>query len=673
QLSLILGTTLDLAHETARFMTWLTEAIEPVLAALFIADEDRQELRLVEVHGFEPPDEPHLSLGLDLWRWLEEQGVPMPDENRHDRYAVPIHIENQLFGILCLVSSHRREQLAAEQRLVSTAAAYLAPVLRNVWRYQTLEQQVAQRTAELRREIIERQRAEEAYRAVVDYSLQGLAIIQDKRFVFVNQAYADIFGYTVEEMLAFSADEARALIYPEDRAATVQRHRRRLAGEPAEPRYEMRIIRKDGTVRWIETFVRPVQFRGEPAVQSAIIDITERKHLEEQLRQAQKMEALGRLAGGVAHDFNNLLTAIIGYTDLLLREFPPYDPKREDLQEIRQAAERAAALTRQLLAFSRKQVLELRVLDLNTTVSNLEKMLRRLIGEDIELVTHLAPDLDRVKADPGQIEQVIMNLAVNARDAMPQGGQLTIETKNVFLDEEYVRQHVEMQPGPYVMLAVSDTGIGMDKETMSHLFEPFFTTKEMGEGTGLGLATVYGIVKQSGGHITVYSEPGLGTTFKVYLPRTEEGAATAELQLQVPAELLQGQETILVVEDEEVVRELAVRILRKRGYTVLQAQDGAEALRVCREHQGPIHLLITDVVMPGGMSGRQVAEQLQPLQPEMKVIYMSGYTENAIVHHGVLELGAVLLQKPFTPSSLAHKVRQMLDENKPDGGTRNGS
>jgi len=269
---------------------------------------------------------------------------------------------------------------------------------------------------------------------------------------------------------------------------------------------------------------------------------------------------------------------------------------------------------------------------------------------------------------------VIMNLAINARDAMPQGGQLTIETKNVTLDKEYVRQHVEVQPGPYVMLAISDTGVGMDKETMSHLFEPFFTTKEVGKGTGLGLATVYGIVKQSGGHITVYSEPGLGTTFKVYLPRVEEeSAAEEEPQLQIPAELLQGQETILVVEDEEVVRDLAVRVLRKQGYTVLQAQDGAEALRVCREHQGPIHLLITDVVMPGGMSGRQVAEQLQPLQPEMKVLYMSGYTENAIVHHGVLELGTVLLQKPFTPSSLAHKVRQILDENKPNGGTRNGS
>jgi PAS domain S-box-containing protein len=389
-------------------------------------------------------------------------------------------------------------------------------------------------------------------------------------------------------------------------------------------------------------------------------ELAERERLEAQLVQAQKMEAIGRLAGGVAHDFNNLLTAITGYTSLLLSESGVDDPARADLEEIKKAADRAASLTDQLLAFSRKKMLQPKVLDLNAVVADVERMLRRLIGEDIDLVTLLDPTLGRVKADPGQIQQVVMNLAVNARDAMPQGGQLTLETMNVDLDEAHAQQHVDLQPGSYVMLAVSDTGVGMDKETQDHLFEPFFTTKEIGKGTGLGLATIYGIVKQSGGGIYVYSEPGQGTTFKIYLPRIEEAVDLPRPdagRIRLP----QGSETVLLVEDEDMVRELARRILQRSGYTVLEARQARDAIAICARHETPIQLLITDVVMPGGMSGRDLAEHLATSRPEMQVLYISGYTDDAIVRHGMLDEGVAFLQKPFTPDALARKVRQVLD------------
>ncbi|HXW00652.1 MAG TPA: ATP-binding protein, partial [Anaerolineae bacterium] len=378
-------------------------------------------------------------------------------------------------------------------------------------------------------------------------------------------------------------------------------------------------------------------------------------------RQSQKMEAIGKLAGGVAHDFNNILTVITGYSELLLQLHPDeHDPERKDLEQIKRAGDRAASLTRQLLAFSRQQILQLRVLNLNDVVADMSKMLRRLIGEDIDLVILLDEALGHVKADPGQVEQVILNLAINARDAMPQGGKLTIETVNVNLDEDYARRYVEVEPGPYVMLAVSDTGIGMDAEIQSHLFEPFFTTKEQGKGTGLGLATVHGIVNQSGGHIWVYSEPEQGTTFKIYLPRTDEAVESGDLD-QAPAKLLWGSETILLVEDEDMVRELARHILTENGYTVVAASHGEEALQLCERHEGPIHMLLTDVIMPHGMSGRQLAERLALLRPEMKILYMSGYTDNAIVHHGVLDADVNFLQKPFATDALVSKVRQALD------------
>jgi len=387
-------------------------------------------------------------------------------------------------------------------------------------------------------------------------------------------------------------------------------------------------------------------------------NLEELKQTQAQLLQAQKMEAVGRLAGGIAHDFNNLLTVITGFSEIMLhRHLDDHDPLRESIEQIKKAGEQAASLTRQLLAFSRKQVLQPKVLGLNAVVTDMDKMLRRLIGEDVDLVTVLEPELGPVKADPGQIEQVIMNLAVNARDAMPQGGKLTIETASVELDEAYARRHVAVEPGPYVMLAMSDTGVGMDAETQSHIFEPFFTTKE--EGTGLGLPTVYGIVKQSGGHIWVYSESGLGTTFKIYLPRVEEAVEPLKPSA-APTRSHQGWETVLVVEDDEGVRTLTREVLELDGYSVLEARHGEEALLISEQHEGPIHLMVTDVVMPG-MNGRELAERLAPLHPEMKVLYISGYTDKAIVRHCVLEPGTAFLQKPFTPDALARKARLALD------------
>jgi signal transduction histidine kinase/CheY-like chemotaxis protein len=378
-----------------------------------------------------------------------------------------------------------------------------------------------------------------------------------------------------------------------------------------------------------------------------------------QLEQAQKMDAIGRLAGGVAHDFNNLLTVILGRTDILLHPLKPEDPMRRGIELIQRTAGRAADLTRQLLAFSRKQVLEPVVLDLSAVATDMKDMLGRLIGEDIALLTTPTPGLGRVKADRGQIEQVVMNLAVNARDAMPQGGRLILETANVDLDDEYVRRHVGARPGPHVMLAVSDTGTGIPREIQAQIFEPFFTTKEQGKGTGLGLATVYGIVKQSGGYIEVDSEPGQGTVFRIYLPRLDAAAVTVDRSVR-PAAVAGGTETILLVEDEEGVRELARDILRASGYTVLEARNGAEALLLCERHQGPLDMLLTDVVMPR-MSGRELAERLAPLRPELSVLFMSGYTDDAVIRHGVLAAGTAFLQKPFTPAALVLRVRETLD------------
>ena len=500
--------------------------------------------------------------------------------------------------------------------------------------------------------------AQERFISIYQSSKDAIAYSTlDGLLLEVNDSFVKLTGCAREELLTKTYQTLTPTEYRKREAEIVQKIIR--TGEPAE--YEKEFLRKDGSRVAVSLTVFIVKGpRGRLGGLAAIIkDITERKSLESQLRQAQKMEAIGQLTGGIAHDFNNLLTVINGYSELTLQLLKADDPLRSNLEQIKEAGERAASLTRQLLAFSRRQVLEPKVLDLNAVVTNLEKMLTRMIGEDIDLVATLTPGLGRVKADPGQIEQVIMNLAVNARDAMSNGGRLTIETANMELDENFAQRHVVVKPGRYVMLAVSDTGCGMDAETQRRIFEPFFTTKEIGKGTGLGLATVYGIVKQSGGSIWVYSEVGQGTTFKVYLPRVEE-EPDAVLPSAVRETSLKGTETILLIEDDEPLRKLALSILRRGGYTVLAASDRTEALQLCGRHQGPIHLMLADVVMPG-MSGREFADKLAQIRPDMKVLLMSGYTDDTITRHGALVEEVAFLQKPFTTYGLLSKVREVLD------------
>jgi PAS domain S-box-containing protein len=516
------------------------------------------------------------------------------------------------------------------------------------------------------RDITARKQAEEALRASEEHFrsfIENLPVgvyrtTPDGRVLMANPALLRMLGYDSSQELASRNLEREGFEPDYSRSA----FREQIEREGEVRGLEAAWKRRDGSLVFVRESAGVVRAQdgGVLYYDGTIEDITERRRLEEQFRQAQKMEAVGRLAAGVAHDFNNLLTIVIGYTDLVLQRLSPGNRMRPPLEEIKKAGERAAWLTHQLLAFSRKQMLQPQILDLNSLLTNVEQMLRRVIGEDIGLVMHLSPGLGRVKADPGQIEQVIMNLAVNARDAMPQGGQLTLDAANVELDSCYASCHQSVLPGHYVMLAVSDTGIGMDAKTQAHIFEPFFTTKEPGKGTGLGLATVYGIVKQSGGYIWVYSEPGKGTTFKVYLPRIDQaGEAIAPGEPGV-AELSRGSETILLVEDEKAVRCLAREALESRGYHVLESEGAIKALEVGERRKEHIHLLLTDVVMPQ-MSGRELAEHLAPLHPETKVLYMSGYADNAVVHNGLLEPGTALLQKPFTAQALARKLREVLD------------
>ncbi len=512
--------------------------------------------------------------------------------------------------------------------------------------------------------------SERRFRALVEESWDAVALFAgDGTILYGSPATTRLLGYDLTEFVGRNAME---LIHPDDRAGVLVRLQETMAAPRARVHVAARVRHKNGSWRYLEgVFTNLIDDPSVGAIVNNYRDVTDRRILEEQVLLSQKMEAIGRLAGGVAHDFNNILTAIGGYSDLLLADLPPDDRRRHDVEEIHQATQRAATLTQQLLAFSRRQVLQPKVISLNALVPNIEKMLRRLIGEDILFATVLHPSLGNVRADPGQLEQVIVNLAVNARDAMPDGGRLTIETRNVELDEAYTAEHPAVKPGRYVLLAVTDTGVGMDEETKARIFEPFFTTKVRGKGTGLGLATVYGIVQQTGGHIWPYSEPGRGTTMRVYLPRVDAPADPIEHPRDVAPETLRGSETILVVEDEAPVRTVTRQLLERNGYTVLEAPDGPTALALVDGKAGNRHidLLLTDVIMPG-MSGRELAAQLNARRPNVRVLFMSGYTDDAVVRHGMLEPGLAYLEKPFRPTALLREVRGVLREKASDTGTK---
>lgn len=501
------------------------------------------------------------------------------------------------------------------------------------------------------------QESEGKYRSLVDHSMVGVFILQNGVFRFVNNRFCEIFAHEPSEII--ERLEPLSLIHPEEREAIESQIVRCFRGEIASIDHVGGCVRKGGEIFPASILGALSQYHGRPAIVGTVLDKSKEKMLEEQLLQSQKLEAVGKLAGGIAHDFNNLLTAILGYTELLLVRLPESGPSRRDVTEIRSAGNRAAGLTRQLLAFSRKQVFQPKVINMNVVIVNMDSMLHRLLGEDIERKSVLAEGLWNVRADPGQLEQVILNLAVNARDAMSGGGKITVETSNVVLDDSYARSHAVVKPGPYVMTALSDTGTGMDEKIRARVFEPFFTTKGPGKGTGLGLSTVYGIVKQSHGFVWVYSEPGMGTTFKVYLPAVMDSVEPTPPVETIPSVEYNGSETILLTEDEDIVRELVMKVFRSAGYTVLTARDGEEALRVDERYKGTIHLLVTDVIMPR-MSGRELVERILPSRPQMKVLYMSGYTENAIVHHGVLDEGVEFIQKPFKTNDLVRKVRGVL-------------
>jgi len=502
--------------------------------------------------------------------------------------------------------------------------------------------------------------AEQRYRALVEripdvvWTTSGRGEVE-----ILSPQVIDICGYTAEEINADGSERWLSRIHPEDqermRASLVALN---TTGKPLDA--EFRWLHKNGTWIWLwSRFIATHVRDGGLEYESIFSDITEKKRLEDQLRMSQKMEAIGQLTGGIAHDFNNILAVILANAAFLKEELGPHDKRREDVDDIQHAANRAVAMTRQLLAFSRKQVLEPTIMSMSTVVSGVEKMLRRLIGEDIDLSVAPATDLGTVRADVGQIEQVIMNLVVNARDAMPHGGRLSITTANVDLDEAYAATHVPTVPGRYVMLTVSDTGCGMDAATQRRIFEPFYTTKEKGEGTGLGLATCYGIVKQSGGYIWVHSEPGVGTVFKIYLPRTDCAATVVSSKSSVPHNL-RGSETVLLIEDDTAVRAVVARILESYGYRVLIASDGVEAFVVAKLHVEPIHLIVSDMVMPG-LSGPEAVGRISKTLVAAKCLFMSGYTDHALLRNGAIPETMSFIQKPFSPEALATKVRTVLD------------
>jgi PAS domain S-box-containing protein len=517
-------------------------------------------------------------------------------------------------------------------------------------------------------DITERKRGEQALREANDIINRSPVVAflwkneEDWPVEFVSDNVRELFGHTAEEFTSAHVDYMET-VHPEDLERVVEEKDRfsQKGGGDAVVHEPYRIVTSKGEIKWIDdrTHIRRDDRGRITHYQGIVLDITDRIQAEEMLLQSQKMEAIGQLAGGIAHDFNNMLMAILTSCDLLLLDTEEDDEKRQDIELIQEAGERAATLTRQILAFSRRQTLHPEVLNLNDVINDMNKMMRRLISENIELTMTFKRDGNAVKADRGQLEQVILNLVVNARDAMPKGGKLTIETDAVELDEEYTRRHPSLQPGSYVLLSLSDTGVGMDEETRTRIFEPFFTTKEVGEGTGMGLSTVIGIVQQSGGDIWTYSEPNLGTTFKIYLPRVIE-ESQMDTEERYVGRMPRGNEVILIAEDDELVQHQMQRILSAIGYTVLTASDGEEALQLHAQHSGQIHLLLTDVIMPG-MSGRELADRLIAHDPEFKILYTSGYTGRAIASHGVIDSDMAFISKPFSAEVLANTVRGILD------------
>jgi two-component system, cell cycle sensor histidine kinase and response regulator CckA len=556
-----------------------------------------------------------------------------------DWMGVPLRAGNQTFGVLVVQSYHEDVRFGERDKEILTFVS----------------QQLASAIDHNRHEEALR-RSEARYRSLVQSAVYGIYRASiDGNFLDVNPALIHMLGYESADELVKLDPQRDVFLEPTAHCHLMQEFQRTGKLDSAEVRWK----RKDGSAITVRLSGRSAAAIDEcdAALEVIAEDVTERRALEDQFRQAQKMEAVGRLAGGVAHDFNNLLMVVSGYTEVVLEQLDETDPLLPKLQAIQQAADRATTLTRQLLAFSRKQLLELKVVDVNAIVADMERLLRPLIGENIDLTTRLAPNVGHTRADAGQLEQVIMNLVVNAKDAMPGGGRIVIETTQEELDAVR-REHSLIQPGSYILLSVSDTGAGMDKETQSRIFEPFFTTKEKSKGTGLGLSTVYGIVKQSGGYIFAHSELGSGTTFRIYLPKVADPTGQPGLAKhpQVPSG---GSETVLLVEDEDSVRELVRETLHSKGYTVMEAPDGISGMKVAETHDGKIDILITDVVMPG-MSGRELAQRVSAARADIKVLYLSGYTEDAIIHEGVLDPGTAFLQKPFTLQALARKVRDVL-------------
>jgi two-component system cell cycle sensor histidine kinase/response regulator CckA len=618
----------------------------------------------------------HLPLGQGIAGWVacSGKGVMVPYTRADGRYfegvdkqtgvplhsilAVPLRASSQragqnVIGVLQVVDTEVDRFDAEDMTVVQSLAASAAIAIENARLYEESQMEIAAR-AQLAQTY-------QRLNMAIDQTAESVVILDTQRtIVYANCAFERITGYSRSEAVGQTLDMLRSDEYVpaffEGLWATVK------AGQVWHGRIVNR--KEDGTLYTDETTITPIRDEHGAIVNYVVVkrDVTPELQLEEQLRQGQKMEAVGQLTAGIAHEFSNLVTAINGFAELAQLQLSPDHPVQKLVSKVRQSSRHATGLIRQLLAFSHAQIVEPAVLDLNAVVAEMSKMLQWTIGEDIELVTRPTPDLWSVKVDPAHIEQVIVNLVVNARDAMPAGGRLRIETANVILDEDYVAHHVEVMAGEYVMLTVSDTGTGMSEEVKAHLFEPFFTTKERGEGTGLGLATVYGIVRHSGGHIRVNSEPGKGATFTIYLPRCTE-AVPPSSRPDGSWELPLGGDTVLVVEDDDPVREMARLILEEQGYLTLDAKDGQKALEVAVGHAGPIHLLLTDVVLPG-MSGKELADRLAESQRDLKTLYMSGYGDEAIAHHGLPQPNTVVLQKPFHPLDLARRVRKVLDHRR---------